>query len=208
MPQKPTSVIVLSILGILFSVMGVCGILAAAAVFSSAFQFAGRNEALEVLKNDSTYVTFAAINLAISIPMTLLLLAASIGSLTLSGWARIGMLIYACVTIITTLAGTAFNIAYAIPLQLSVIPQNSPQYTGATVGAWIGTCSGVLALIYPAFVLYFYTRPHVVNAFRGIFPPDERRFRDDRDEDDRYDDEDRRWDDDRNRDDDRFQNRR
>ncbi len=206
MQRVPTSVTVISILGLLFTAYGVFGLLTLAAVFGTGTGFGMPNPVLDKLRDDSTYLTFTGIELAVSLLLMIVLVAGSVGGLKLKPWARPTMLIYAVATIVNGLAGVVFNLVYVMPLMSSVTgPGNAP--LGAVVGV-SSVCSGLFGMIYPACVLYFYTRPNVVDAFRGIFPPEpERRDHDDYDDRRRYDEED--YDDRRSRpdDEDRFTDR-
>src|SRR5262245_31722845 len=105
--QKPTSVMVLGILGIIFALLGVCGLFSTAAVFMAGSSL-GPNPAMDAMRNDTVYLAFAGVSVGLGLITTVLLLVSSIGSLALQPWARLGMLIYAGVTVVTTLVGSAF----------------------------------------------------------------------------------------------------
>ena len=151
---------------------------------------------LNKLNKDSGYLLFIGISLAIGLPLMILMIASSIGGLMLKPWARIGMLIYAVGSIVNGIGGAIFNILYVTPLMLSALAPNDPARAGAMGGAIGGSCGGLIGLIFPICILIFYTRPNVINAFKGISPRS--RDEDENDYDDRRDRRDRR---DRNRED-------
>jgi hypothetical protein len=186
MRRGPTSVKVLSILGILFSAFGVLGILTAG-VMLVASGFLPDEMTQPEIDNDLGYLIGSWILLAISLPLTLLLFFASVGSLSLKPWARRGMLIYAVITILQGVAYFLFTFFYVLPLMLSVLPPNDPNRIGVVGGVVIGVFGTIIGMVYPIFVICYFTRPHVVDAFRGVFPPSRYQEEDDDyEEDHRY----------------------
>ena len=173
-PLRPTSVTVLAILGIIFGALGVlCKPLSLAAIF---IPQPGPNPAVEMQKE---MMGFNLANVAVGTAVSVLLLAASIACLSLKPWARKGMLTYAGIAIVLTIVGGVITFVWMLPriqeMQRQMMAQQTaggagappPQMmnimqTASTAGAAIGAAG---ALIYPACLLYFFTRPNVKSAF-------------------------------------------
>ena len=172
-PLRPTSVTVLAILGIIFGGMGVlCKPLSLAAIF---IPQPAPNPAVEMQKD---MMAFNLANAAVGTAVSVLLLAASIGCLSLKPWARKGMLTYAGLALALTVVGAIITFVWMMPkiqeMQRQMMAQQSaggtpppPQMmsivqSAGTIGAVLGT---VGALIYPTCLLYFFTRPNVKSAF-------------------------------------------
>ena len=86
MPNVPTSVKVLAIIGIVLGCLGILGVM-----FSALMLFVTigpPNPLMESLRHDSVYLGITAVGLAIGLPLTGLLIVASIQSLRLVPWAR------------------------------------------------------------------------------------------------------------------------
>ena len=165
MHPAPTSVKVLSIIGIILSVLGLCGFVWSIIILFGDFM---PNPMLEPLKHDGIYLGVTGVLGTIGIGFTFLLLAASIASLKLSPWARRGMIIYGWFGVIQCILSSIFNFLYVFPKMYAAAP---PAMAG---GAGVGMASGgigmVLGLVFPICVIYFFARPHVIDAFNGIFP--------------------------------------
>jgi len=170
MGKTPTSVLVLGIIGIIFSALGACGL-----VFALVFlfvPFGPPNPAMTPLLHDVLYITFTGVCVAIGIPLNFLLLASSIGSLKLRPWARKGMIIYSWAAIAQVIISLIFNVAYVFPMMIAAVPADAapPVKAGMIGGILGGSCGGLLGLILPICILFFFSRSNVINAFKGIFP--------------------------------------
>lgn len=166
MNKAPTSVVVLSIIGIIFSVLGILGLAWTAVVMFG--HILPDNPMIDAVNHDTLYLTVTGILGTIGVGFTILLFAASIASLKLVPWARRAMIVYAWYTIVVGILGTIFNIVYVMPKMQAAMP---PGMAAGAIGGMIGgVCGGLLGLIFPICVLYFYSRPHVIDAFNGIFP--------------------------------------
>jgi hypothetical protein len=170
MHNAPTSVKVLAIIGLVLGAIGALGLVYS---FITVFVPIGPpNPILEPLRQDSFYMTSVVLGLIIGIPLLVLLIVASARSLVLKPWARKGMIVYAWLAILQCIVGSVFNFTYLIPKMLSAVPAGAPPEVraGAIGGAVGGACGSILGLVFPICVLYFFSRQHVVNAFKGIFP--------------------------------------
>ena len=172
MKRVPTSVMVISIIGIIlsaFSFMGLCF------NFASLFiEFGGPNPVLDALKDDKLIMASSIAGLVVGIPLSILLLVASIGSIKLSPWARKGMITYAWCDIARLCVGILFMLLYSYPKMYEAI-QNAGALPpgvreGMIGGMFGGICGALIAPIYPIFILIYYKKQHVIDAFNGIFP--------------------------------------
>ena len=167
-PLRPTAVTVLAIFGIIFGALGVlCKPVALAGMFVP--QPPGANPVVDMQRQMLGWnVASTVVGVAISI----LLLAGSIGSLNLKTWARPAMLAYAGLAVLMTLVNLVVTLVWIVPamkqMQQQMPQQGAPASAAAimqaagTVGAVVGAA---LALIFPALLAYFYTRPNVKAAF-------------------------------------------
>ena len=173
---RPTSVTVLAIIGIIFGGIGVlCKPLGLVAMF---LPQSGPNPMLDMQKD---MMAWNVISTVIGLAISLLLLAASIGSLSLKPWARKGMLAYAAAAVVMTLVSGVATMVWILPkmqeAQKQMIAQQGGgapagmmniMQTAGTAGAVIGI---IVALAYPLILWYFYTREDVKAAFeRGPTP--------------------------------------
>jgi hypothetical protein len=175
-PLRPTSVTVLAIIGIIFGGIGIlCKPVGVAAMFIP--QPAGANPMLDLQKQ---MMAWNVANAVVGTLVSVLLLASSIGSLSLKRWARKGMLAYAGLAVVLTLIGGVVSVVWVLPkaqeAQRQMMAQQAsrgaappPQMmnimqAAGTAGAVIGI---VLALVFPIAIAYFYTRPAIKAAFEG-----------------------------------------
>lgn len=169
-PTRPTSVTVLSIIGIVLAVLSlvVCFPMQFASFVVP--QMGSEAPGMIAIKNSTPAFAFTLANGAISILITIMLLICSIGSLKLFRWARQGMIAYAILTIITAIVGTILQFILIFPITLA--PENLPPGTPANalgmakVAAYIFTVLiVVIVLVLPICILIFFNRPHVKDAF-------------------------------------------
>lgn len=172
-PVRPTSVTVLAIIGIVFGgLFLLCKPFGLLPLFMP--KFGPPNPAMDVLRTDAIlrYLTIAGV--IVGVPVSILLLASSIGCLSLKPWARKGMLAYAAAAIVLSVLTFAAQVLWVIPKmqavqrqQLSNVPNAAllAQMTGVPVSA----AEFVIRLIFPACLLYYLTRPGAKAAFAN--PP-------------------------------------
>lgn len=97
----------------------------------------------------------------------LALVVAGIGLFYLQEWARKVSLAYALVAILTNFVGLALSFLFFFRPMMEQLPNGPPEAIGvAVMGLCGGLCGSALSLIYPLFILYFLTRPDIVDAFR------------------------------------------
>jgi hypothetical protein len=193
MRRVPTSVTVLSVIGIIFFFLGLIGVVISLfALFGPGF--GPPNPMLNKINNDKGYLIGSGLSLAVGVVGMIILLASSIGSLMLKPWARLGMVTYGVLSLVNAVAGLLFTMLYVVPLMTSALPPNDPGRTGGAIGGAIGgICGGALGMIYPICVLCFFNTASVVQAFRtgGRRDEDEDDYEDQDEDDRRYRDDDR-----------------
>jgi hypothetical protein len=138
------------------------------------------NPILDAVQKDPVIFSFLLGSLLINLILSVMLLVAGIGALSLKPSSRLWMLRYAVIHIVVTalslLLGLPFIHARNQALMqrtLAANPQlNTPQMKMAlqysTVG---GYCFAVVFLIWPLLILYYMNRPHVKAAFDPALPP-------------------------------------
>lgn len=169
--KKPTSVMVLGILGIVF---GSLSVICLPFQFIAAF---GGNAMRMGAAASSTYTPtpvmhgWTIISTLIALPMAFALLAGGIGSVTLRQWARKLMVAYAAFSIVFILLSIVMSILIVIPETIRAMnaaaaasPTPPPAWVGTLVAVWTFIVL-LICLIYPTFVLIYYRKPHVIDAF-------------------------------------------
>ena len=168
-PMRPTAVTVLAIFGIIFGALGVlCKPFGLAAMF---IPQAGPNPMVDMQRD---MVAWNVANTAVGLAISVLLLAGSIGSLSLKPWAVPAMRTYAVLAVLMTVVNLVVTLIWVMPKMQQAQQQMMQQQPGAPpqmaaimqTAGWVGAVVGaVMALIYPALLWYFYGRPDVKAAF-------------------------------------------
>jgi len=153
------STLIFGIINICFGIMKLGGPLAAKVV--SNLKLPG-NAGLAALKSDPDYIAWTNISLALGVVLGLALLAFGIGLLLLKNWARVGSIVYAVIDIVLVPIGAVVGWRFMGRMAL--------QTPGAPAGlvqgfAVIGLAVGIIiGLAYPVLLLFFMTRPNVIEA--------------------------------------------
>jgi hypothetical protein len=161
---RPTSVTVLSIIGIVLGSLGFLNGAGGVVLFLAAPQFAGPG-------GEGGLLTWNVVSSAISAALAMLLLVMSIAALRLRAVGRSGMIIWAGLYIAWTIIAVGFAMVYVLPKTVANNPaaQSNPAMRGAAYfGAGI---AAVIFLIFPTFVLVYMNRPNVKAAFAGTPTP-------------------------------------
>jgi hypothetical protein len=124
---------------------------------------------LSVIQNNPTLSAFAVVDGLTGTLTSLLLLMSSIGSLSLKGWARLGMLCYAALAL--ALTAVVQLVGYFV---LGPEFEQAMRNAGApaqpwTQSGWVLAIGVALRLWYPILILVFFNRRDVKQAFeRGL----------------------------------------
>jgi hypothetical protein len=164
-PLRPTSVSVIAIIGIVLASLGlICTPFALIPFFMTSA--AAQNPQIQMMHDSKPLMAWTIGSLAINFVLAILLLAASIGSLRLSAWARKGMIAWAIASSAMAIIGTAVQCVFVLPQLLAKMNSGNPADYGAAIGGIVGAVFGIIfSLILPAFILVYYRKPHVVDAF-------------------------------------------
>jgi hypothetical protein len=176
MNPKPVSVLVLSILGIVYG--GLMLLLTMFSLAANMFHLMGPNPMLRELEADTLYKVFTVGSGCTSIVLSAVVVAGSIGSLMLKNWGRITMLGWSVVWIVYNFFATIFAMIYVVPLMTKAMSAADPRMArAAMIGGYVGgACGALFHFVLPILVLVFFTRRKVVNAFHGIFEAARRDF--------------------------------
>lgn len=171
-PVRPTVVTVLAIFGIIFGIFGLliktCGV---------AVMFIPQMANVPGMEFQKDMLAWNVANTAIGLAISTLLLAGSIGSLSLKPWARRAMLIYAALAVLMTLANLVVGLVWVVPKIQAAQQQAMSQQSGGNVPpaqmtTAIKTASlvslvvaAIVQLVFPAILAFCYTRPNVKAAF-------------------------------------------
>jgi hypothetical protein len=164
---RPTSLLVLGILNIVFGVLGLCGTAASSAMFFVEMpQDPGMpNPALELIRSDSTYRLIMQTMIVLGCLASLALLVGGIGLLLVKAWGRTLSIGYAWYAIVAVVAGLLVNWLYLLQPMLSQGEAGGLGQAAAIGGAVGGMISGCFSVIYPVMLLIFMYRPAVRAAF-------------------------------------------
>src|SRR5579864_5157442 len=181
---RPTSVTVLAILAIIFGSLGVLGTLCNIPQYLG-MSF-GPNPVIDEIRSDKLLMSYMIGSLVLAMILSIALLWAGIGSLSLKRSARTTMIGYAIAYLIVGVIGLIMNLAVINPRTSQATqramagnPQlNTPQMKALMqYSMYGGVCFGVVLMIWPVIILYYMTRPHVKAAFErgmggyGLPPP-------------------------------------
>ena len=162
--KRPASVTALAIIGIILG--GLAVLCSPLGVIPLVVKFGPPNPVLDAMRDDVNLFAYTIISTAIGWVLGAVLLSGSIGALVLKEWGRLGMLIYAGVSLPMSVANFVLQFAWVQPkMKAAMASAGLENQPGAMIGQIFGYVIGVLVLIYLLCVLYFLTRPHVKGAF-------------------------------------------
>jgi len=164
--QRPTSVLVLGILNIMFGVIGVFGLFGSAAILLG---MNPSNPMNHILEASDFYRVYLWASFVLGFFATIVLVAAGIGLILSKAWARPATIAYGVYAIVMSLVGQVINAVFVIgPLMESASAGGGPEAIGATAGAIGGMAGGCIGLIYPIVLLVFMFRKNVVEFFQSL----------------------------------------
>ena len=169
---RPTSVTVFAVLGIIFGSLGVLGMLCSIPQYFG-LQLAP-NPMMDGIRKDPLLLTVTLGSLIVGFVMSVWLLVASIGMLSLKTWARKAMVRYGIVYLVTSILSIILSLSVTNPRMRQVTEQsmqsnaqlNTPQMkTIMRYSSYGGVCFAVVFLLWPILIIYFMSKPHVKSAF-------------------------------------------
>jgi len=159
MRQRPMSVLIFGILNLCFALLNLFGPLLTKLMSNIKLP---ANSPIAAMRADPGYAKLLNLNLAVGLVVGAALLACGIGLLLLKNWGRLGSIIYAIFAIV--------YVPFASLMQWPFTKRMMEQTPGAPPGMMTGFATialvfGILfGLAYPALLLFFMTRPNVIEA--------------------------------------------
>jgi hypothetical protein len=169
---RPTSVTVLAIIGIIWGALqllcnafGIFGLLMLDQLTAAG---GGANPMADAMKDSPGLMPILIGAVVVRLVLSLVLLAGSIGALSLKAWGRSAMLGYAWGIVVVTILETIVGLTMTLPAVKKHLPAD-PQLQQTMMAQQYGSvlCGPILGLIYPVFVLVYMNKPHVKAAFAG-----------------------------------------
>jgi hypothetical protein len=165
--NRPTSVLVLGILNIVFAALGLMGI-----AFSIAMMFMPpalnmKNPVLDLMRQSPAFAMYINISMVVGGVFTLALLLAGVGLLMFRPWGRHLSIIYAIFAIISLIVNSLINYYFLVAPMIDKLAAAQPgQEKAAAIGAIVGMVAGTcMGPVYPVILLIFMFRPNVKAAF-------------------------------------------
>ena len=168
--QRPTSVTVFGILNLLFGALGVFGVFMMLALLFG--ERAQNNPVVRLMEENSGFGTWMKLSIPLGIISTIAVFVSGIGLLLMKRWGRTLAFAYAVLAIASGAVSLIMNFTFVVrPLMDQAARQQGPEAAGAVGGVLGGMCGGCFGLLYPILLLYFMTRPSVIEAFQSPPPP-------------------------------------
>lgn len=173
--ERPTSVVVLGILNIVFGVIGMCGVCVGAFGLFSGNATEGLPPFMVEIFEHPLYVIWTWVSFPISAVTTIMLLAGGVLLLQMRPEGRKLSLWYAWIALLMGLLGTGITLMLMLGPALSAMSSSGDEMAAVmAISMLIGIpCGLACSLIYPIVLIYFLNRPHVIAALEhgGQFPP-------------------------------------
>lgn len=166
--QRPVAVTVIGILNIVF---GTCALfcLPFAVIGFLATRAIGQNAILDLMDQVPFYKFWSIGMSGMGILVGIALIIAGILLLMMKDMGRLITIGYGFYGVTVSLVNLLVNLIFASgPLMAQMNQSTGPEAAGGAIGGVIGMgCSFFLGLLYPIAVLFFLTRPAVVEAFKS-----------------------------------------
>lgn len=169
---RPTSVTVLSVIGIIIAALSLLCMGCSLPFIFIKMPFP--NPAADALRTDPALMAWTVVGMLWTLGLAAMLLVCSIASLTLKPWARRGMVTFAILALVWIVLSLVVGLAWGnarMEAALAAVPPppNMPQGQQIQMFKMDPALSTALNLLlslpYPICVWYFFTRPRVVQAF-------------------------------------------
>lgn len=163
--EKPTSIVVLGVLNLLFAVLGFFGTVGSILILLG---MNTSNPVYWIMQESTAYRVFMYVSVPLGLIFIAVLALAGVGLLISKAWGRTATIVYAVYALVMGVIGGLVNAVFLVgPLVEQAAAGGGPEAMGAAGGAaggMIGTCFG---LIYPIVLLVFMYRKNVVDFFRA-----------------------------------------
>lgn len=164
MKERPTSVTVFSIINLVLCGLGIIGtIFWVLGLMGIRLGSAEGNPVMQMMDNSTAYQLFTNIMSGLGVLVTILVISASIGMLSLKPWARSVTIGWGVYSILMMIAAAAVNyLAIFGPL---IANSSGPERVGMIVGFVIQIVIFAFFMGYYLLMIFMLTRPKVVDAF-------------------------------------------
>ncbi len=167
MKERPTSVMVLAIINLVFAGFGCLGLL-----FGLVFRLGliklpdtGQpNPALDLMENNAGFRVYNDVSLVLLFLATVLIVAASIGMFQLRPWARAATIGWGVFSIFMKVIGSVIQY-FLITAPMLEQTSGRPEHVAMMVGMVVGFVFLVALIGYYLVMIVMLTRPSVVDAF-------------------------------------------
>jgi hypothetical protein len=165
MKERPMSVLIFGILNIGYGIFKM-GMLALSVAMSHLSPKG--NPVADAMKSDPTMAAWTKFSMVSGVTIGLALIVLGIGLILMKNWARLGSMVYSMIDIVLVVIGTmlVWPITLRAMEQMPNVPHGMVEAI-ATVSMVFGI---LLGLAYPALLLFFMTRPNVIEACQGEPP--------------------------------------
>jgi hypothetical protein len=177
MGQRPVSITVLCVVGLVFAAFGVFGTCWGVVGNFTDFSI-GDQTMIKPLKASTAYLVYVGVSAFTAMVLNTILIASCVGSLKLRPWGRTGMNAYAMLSILQTILVTIITMVWIVPVMFANMPASMPPEVrkGAQIGFYLTPVCSLVQMAYPVLVLIFFNRTVARNAFRGIFVAERTNF--------------------------------
>lgn len=165
-PRRPTSVTVIAIIAIIW------GSFATLAMMCAVPQYLGMqltpNPVMDAIRKDPVLLGFHIASMVIGLALGIILLAGGIVSLSLKPIGRTLLMVYAWVSIFTTIPSIILTVTVITPRTFQHVPNMAANPQTAQfmkISAYGGAALSLIVLIWPVLILYFMSRPRAKTAF-------------------------------------------
>jgi hypothetical protein len=172
---RPTSVLVVSIVCLVFAALGLCGVVMAVPILRLDPAALPDNPAYKAYEHCPGFLTYTKIAVVVGVLASLVLATAGVGMLTARAWGRAVALGWAAYSIVSGVLGVILNTTIYFPALDKVIEKEGTMISGAAKmgaagGLFGATCLGVG---WPLVMVFLLTRPPVAEYFRSLTAPPE-----------------------------------
>lgn len=165
--RVPISVILFAVLNIVFGALGLCGVIINLVVLLIPVE--ARDPISQAVRANPLAEIYLLCNYGLTFLSSVWLLASGVGLLLRQSWARAGSIVYGWIALVVGSVSIAMNyllITRPMLAQMDQLQARPEERAGIVIGLIVGSiCGGVMALAYPALLIYFLSRDHVRRAF-------------------------------------------
>jgi hypothetical protein len=164
--ERPTSVLVLGVLNLLFAGLGLLGMAGWVFVLLG---MSTSNPVYSLIQQSAPYRMFLCVSIPLGLVFTGALALGGAGLLLSKPWGRTSTLLYAVYALLTGLLGVAVSAVHLVgPLLEQASNNPGPQIIAAAGGALGGLAGTCLGLLYPVVLLRFMFREDVAEYFARV----------------------------------------